>query len=254
MAWDPAIYLRFEAERTRPAADLLARVPLGGIDYAVDLGCGTGNSTSLLYKRWPRARIEGVDNSAEMLAKAELNSFQAAWIESDIADWAPGGSPDVIFTNAALQWLPDHATLLPRLMSFLRKGGVFAMQVPSNFQEPCHTLLHELENDPRWKARFLRPVERWAVPGAAEYFAILEPHAARIDLWETRYMQVLDGDDAAFHWMSGTGLRPYLRALEGEARDSFEAEYRARMAKAYPRRTSGRTLYPFKRLFAVAVR
>lgn len=254
MAWDPETYLRFEAERTRPAADLLKRVFRQEVAYAVDLGCGTGNSTALLAERWPAARLEGVDSSPEMLVKARLNPYPATWSLADIAAWAPSAAPDVIFTNAALQWLPAHETLLPRLVSFLKPDGVFAMQVPTNFAEPCHRLLHELEEDPRWKGRFVSPVHRWAVPGPDAYYAMLESHVSRLDIWETRYLQILDGDDAAFRWMSGTGLRPYLKALEGEARDSFEAEYRARMAKAYPKRASGKTLYPFKRLFLVATR
>ncbi len=254
MSWDPATYLSFEAQRTRPAADLLAHVPANEPNYVVDLGCGTGNSTELLARRWPKARLEGVDSSADMLTKARLGSCGATWIEGDIATWTPTGTPDVIFSNAALHWLGDHATLLPRLVSFLKTGGVFAFQVPNNYDEPSHTVLSELEQDPRWKDRVHRRVAHGAVLTPEAYHAILEPHVATLDIWETRYLQILDGDDAVFRWTSGTALRPFLKALEGEARAAFEAEYRARMAKAYPRQPSGKTLFPFKRLFVVAVR
>ena len=254
MAWDPATYLSFEAERTRPAADLLARVPAGDPAYVVDLGCGTGNSTELLAKRWPAARLEGIDSSAEMLAKAGRNAFAAKWIEADIATWSPDTTPDVIFSNAALQWLPAHDTLLPRLLSFLGTGGVFAFQVPANFEAPSHTVLHELQHDPRWSEKFRQPVDRAGALGLEACYSILAPHASRLDIWETRYLQILGGEDAVFRWTSGTALRPYLAALDGTARAAFEAEYRARMAKAYPRQPSGATLFPFKRLFVVATR
>lgn len=254
MAWDPATYLAFEAERTRPAADLLAHVAAGDPAFVVDLGCGTGNSTALLARRWPRARLQGVDSSAEMLAKAETNPFPAQWRQADIAGWSPDHTPDVIFANASLQWLPAHDKLLPRLVSFLGSGGVFAFQVPRNFSDPSHTALQALAREPRWKDNFLRPVERPDIPEPAACHAILEPHVARLDIWETRYLQILEGEDAVFRWTSGTALRPYLQALEGAARDGFEAEYRARMAEAYPRQPSGKTLFPFRRLFVVAVR
>lgn len=254
MSWDPATYLSFEAMRTRPAADLLARVPVNEPNYVVDLGCGTGNSTELLARRWPKARLEGVDSSPDMLTKARLTAFGATWIEGDIATWAPKDPPDVIFSNAALHWLPDHAGLLPRLMSHLQKGGVFAFQVPDNYAEPSHTVLNELEQDPRWKDRVHSRVAHGAVLSPQAYHAVLEPHVSYLDIWETRYLQVLVGDDAVFRWTSGTALRPYLKALQGEERQAFEAEYRARMAKAYPKEPSGKTLFPFKRLFMVAVR
>jgi trans-aconitate 2-methyltransferase len=183
-----------------------------------------------------------------------LSSFGAQWIEADIAGWSPDTEPDVIFSNAALHWLPDHAALLPRLISFLKPGGVLAFQVPDNFAEPSHTALRELEQDARWADRILHRVEHGAVLAPEAYHAILEPHAACIDIWETRYLQILDGDDAVVQWTSGTALRPYLKALEGEAREEFLAAYRTRMVAAYPRQPSGKTLFAFKRLFAVVRR
>jgi trans-aconitate 2-methyltransferase len=252
MAWDPKSYLVFGEERTRPARELLARVAIDHPKLVVDLGCGPGNSTALLAGRWPDAELEGVDSSAEMLDDARKSDFRATWTKADIASWSPSSSYEVIFSNATFQWMPDHAQLLPRLMRHLSQGGTFAFQVPRNFTEPCHTLIHDVAREPRWREKLAGVRDWWNVLAPEAYFDILEPHAKTIDLWETRYVQVLDGEDAVFRWMMGTGLRPFANALEGKEREDFLEEYRVRVARAYPRRKSGVTLYPFQRLFCIA--
>ncbi len=254
MGWDPNVYLSFEVERTRPAIELLARVPNGSPANIADLGCGPGNSTALLVARWPHARIEGIDSSPDMLDEAAESGVRATWCQADIADWNPQHKVDVIFANAAFQWVADHRILLPRLMSFLDQGGTLAFQVPRNFDEPCHRLLHAVAQDGPWAPKLNGVRDWWNVCAPDDYFSTLEPHSARIDIWETRYLQVLDGEDAIFRWMSGTGLRPFAAALKGAERDAFLAEYKSRLAEAYPMRASGKTLYPFQRLFCVAVR
>jgi trans-aconitate 2-methyltransferase len=252
MAWDPKTYLSFGAERTRPAAELLARIAVESPVTVVDLGCGPGNSTALLAARWPAAQLEGVDSSPEMLEEAKHSGVKARWSQADIANWNPTAPFDVIFSNATFQWLPDHKTLLPRLMSRITEGGAFAFQVPRNFDEPCHTLIHEIAKAGPWAAKLKDVRDWWNVLEPETYFGILETVVREIDIWETRYVQVLEGDDAVFRWMSGTGLRPFANALEGQEREDFLAEYRRRVAAAYPRRESGATLYPFRRLFCVA--
>jgi trans-aconitate 2-methyltransferase len=254
MAWDPKTYLAFGAERTRPAAELLARIPLETPARVVDLGCGPGNSTALLAERWPQADIEGVDNSSEMLAEARAADIRARWTQADIASWEPLSRFDVIYSNATFQWVSDHATLLPRLASYVSGGGVFAFQVPRNFDEPCHTLIHDVAVNGPWAAELRGVRDWWNVLALEAYFDILEPHFAHIDLWETRYVQTLTGEDAVYRWMIGTGLRPFANALEGEEREAFLAEYRRRVGEAYPMRPNGVTLYPFQRLFCVATR
>lgn len=254
MAWDPKIYMGFGNERTRPAAELLARVPVERPRKVADLGCGPGNSTALLAARWPDADLEGIDSSPEMLEDARKSGVPARWTLADVAQWSPGAPRDVVYSNATLQWLPDHAALLPRLMSHVAQGGVFAFQVPRNYGEPCHTLIHEIASQGSWSAKLHGIRDSIGVLEPEEYFAILEPHAQSIDIWETRYLQALDGEDAVFRWMSGTGLRPFANALEGAEREAFLAEYKRRVAQAYPRRANGKTLYPFQRLFAVVTR
>lgn len=252
MAWDPQTYLRFGAERTRPAAELLSRVDMDAPASVVDLGCGPGNSTALLAARWPRAKLTGVDTSQEMLDEAAASGVSATWALADVAQWKPDAPCDVIFSNATLQWIGDHKNLLPRLMRHVAPGGVFAFQVPVNFSEPSHTLMTTIAEAGPWAQKLNAVRDYGHVQTAENYFDILEPHAAHIDIWETRYLQVLNGEDAVFHWVSGTGLRPFANALEGGEREAFLAAYKARVARAYPMRDSGVTLYPFQRLFVVA--
>ncbi len=252
MAWDPKTYLSFEAERTRPAVELLARVTIDAPARVVDLGCGPGNSTALLAARWPDAELEGVDSSAEMLEEARNSGIRARWTQADIATWTPATRYNAIFSNATYQWVPDHPQLLPRLVSHLAHGGVFAFQVPRNFTEPCHTLIHEIAANGPWASKLEGVRDWWNVLEPEAYFGILEPHCRHVDIWETRYVQVLTGDDAVYRWMMGTGLRPFAGALAGEEREAFLDEYRRRVAAAYPMRASGATLYPFQRLFCVA--
>jgi trans-aconitate 2-methyltransferase len=253
MTWNPTTYLAFADERTRPAAELLARVPDDAPAHVIDLGCGPGNSTALLAARWPHARLEGLDSSPAMLEQAHRSGVTAHWIEADVAAWQAKEPYDVIFSNAAFQWLGDHRDLLRRLIGFVRPGGTFAFQVPHNMDAPSHALMRETAADGPWAAK-LKNVREVAVQAPAAYYGILEGHAASIDIWETEYLHVLDGEDAVYHWVSGTGLRPFVAALDDAERAAFIAAYKRRLSVAYPMRSSGVTLFAFKRLFVVARR
>jgi trans-aconitate 2-methyltransferase len=250
MSWNPSTYLAFADERTRPAADLLARVPNEDPGRVADLGCGPGNSTALLAKRWPRAKVEGVDSSPQMIEAAKKSGVAADFTLADLASWKPDAPYEVIFSNATYQWLPDHRALLPRLMGFVAKGGTFAFQVPNNQYSPSHTLMRDVAAQGPW-AEKLAHVRGIFVEKVQAYYDILAPHAASLDIWTTEYLHVLDGEDAVFKWVSGTGLRPFLDALNEDERAVFAREYKARLNVAYPRRGDGKTLFPFSRLFAV---
>jgi trans-aconitate 2-methyltransferase len=252
LSWNPERYLAFGDQRTRPAIDLLARVPLATAERIADLGCGPGNSTRLLVERWPEARIIGVDNSQEMLAKARASGISAIWVEADIAAWAPDFLLDLIYSNAALQWLFDHATLLPRLMARLRPEGVLAIQMPRNFAAPSHVLLRETARDGPWADRLVGFPDLPPVATPEWYYDLLAPQAGLLDVWETEYLHVLDGDDPVLNWTRGTALRPIVQALDERDFAAFEAAYAARLREAYPKRADGRTLFPFRRLFLVA--
>lgn len=251
MSWNPSVYLTFADERTRPAAELLARVPAEKPKRVVDLGCGPGNSTALLVRRWPDAMIEGIDSSTAMIEAAQKSGVKAHFAVADITTWNTSAPYDVIFSNATYQWLPDHRVLLPRLMGSVVKGGVFAFQVPNNQHAPSHTLMRDVAAQGPW-AEKLANVRGVFVEKVQDYFDMLAPHAASVDIWTTEYVHVLEGEDAVFRWVSGTGLRPYLDALEADEREKFIREYKARLNVTYPRRADGKTLFLFSRLFAVA--
>ena len=254
MTWNPQSYLAFGDQRTRPAIDLLARVPLPKAERIADLGCGPGNATRLLVERWPEAIVIGIDSSRDMLAKAAGSGIVATWVEADIATWAPPHPLDLIYSNAALHWLGGHRALLPELLGRLRPGGVLAVQMPRNFEAPSHALLRATAEDGPWSDR-LAGILDWRPVAAPEwYYDLLAPHAAVLDIWETVYLHVLDGDDPVLRWTRSTALRPIMQALDDEHRAAFEAAYAARLRAAYPRRADGRTLFPFRRLFIVAQR
>ncbi|HXC54318.1 MAG TPA: trans-aconitate 2-methyltransferase [Rhizomicrobium sp.] len=253
MTWNPRTYLAFADERTRPAAELVARLPDENPARVVDLGCGPGNSTALLRARWPDAALDGVDSSPDMLAEAAKSGVAANWVRADIGAWAAPLPYDVVFSNATFQWLGDHQTLLPRLLGFVKPGGSFAFQVPHNMDAPSHVLMREAAAAGPWSAK-LKNVREVSVLAPAAYYAILSPNASSIDIWETEYLHVLRGDDAVYRWVSGTGLRPFVQALAGAERDAFVAAYKAKLSAAYPMRADGSVLFAFKRLFAVARR
>jgi trans-aconitate 2-methyltransferase len=254
MIWNPSTYLAFGNERTRPAIELASRVNVAEPDVVVDLGCGPGNSTAILAQRWPNARFIGVDNSAEMLATARETPLNAEWQLADLASWSSPSPVPVIFSNAAYQWIDNHAAIVPRLMSSLAPKGVLAIQMPRNFDAPSHVLLRDIATNGPWAAKVARFNRVKPVAEPSAYYAMLSPHASALDIWETEYLQALDGEDAVFKWVSGTALVPYREALDEAERKQFLNAYRERLARAYPRGANGKTLFPFKRIFIVAQR
>jgi trans-aconitate 2-methyltransferase len=250
--WDQAQYLKFGEQRTRPADELLARVPLATAQRVVDLGCGPGNSTALLRARWPQARLTGVDSSEDMLERARRDLPDVEWVRADVRDYRATEPIDVLFANAVFQWVPDHQRVLPGLLEQLARGGVLALQMPVNFDEPSHRAMRELPGP--WSDR-LRAIDvRSALPAADFYYDLLAPHARAIDIWQTTYQHVMQDAHAIVEWVKGTGLRPYLDALSEAERPEYLRAYAEAIDRAYPARADGRKLFPFPRLFLVVVR
>lgn len=255
--WDPTTYLRFAGERARPFVELTARVLAESPAAVVDLGCGEGTMTATLARRWPGARVTGVDASPEMLAFAAASAVpdRVDLVHGDVADWAPDAPVDVVVSNAVLHWLPRHERLLTRWAGWLPPGGWLAVQVPGNFRAPTHALLAELCRSPRWAARLAGAGPRPdAVLEPAGYFDVFAAAGLVPDVWETTYLHVLSGPDPVLGWVRSTVLRPVLGLLEDDAAAEFTAEYAAELRAAYPPRPDGTTLLPFRRLFAVGHR
>ncbi len=254
--WSAKQYVAFEDERTRPVRDLVAAIPLPGARRVVDLGCGPGNSTEILAARYPEAEINGLDSSPDMIEAARKRLPALEFGLADIATWSAPDRPDVILANAVLQWLPDHATLMPRLVGTLAPGGCLAVQMPDNLDEPAHRLMREVAAEGPWAAKLsAAAAQRTARQPAQWYYELLRPHCARLDVWLTVYHHPLaDGPSAVVEWFKGSGLRPFLAPLDETERLAFLERYEARVAQAYPAMADGTVLLPFPRLFIVASR
>lgn len=250
MTWDPDRYQRFADHRARPGVELLSRIPEVDASSIVDLGCGTGHLTALLGGLWPNATVIGVDSSPEMIERARADRPGMDWHLADISTWEPDAPVDVIFSNAALHWVDDHPTLFPRLRSFLAPGGVLAVQMPDNWDEPTHTVPADILDGGTWPAEAGTALLRDRLSAADEYLSWVQ--RAVVDLWRTTYYQQLRGDDPVWTWVTGSVLRPVLSALGGDDADRFETVCKERYRQSYPPGPDGMTLLPFSRVFLVA--
>ncbi|HET8605069.1 MAG TPA: trans-aconitate 2-methyltransferase [Marmoricola sp.] len=249
--WDPERYLAYADERGRPFLELVARVGVEAPARVVDLGCGPGNLTTLLTRRWPRAEITGVDSSPEMVHAARAEHGDLRFEVADLRDWLRVAEPvDVLVSNATLQWVPGHLDLLPALVDRVAPGGWLAFQVPGNFDEPSHTLRRALAAEAPY-AEHTAGVATPAAHDAATYLRALSDLGCAVDAWETTYLHVLHGQDPVFTWVSGTGARPTLQALPDDLRPGFEEELKRRLRQAYPDDGHG-VVMPFRRVFVVA--
>lgn len=251
MVWNPQQYLKFAQPRLRPALDLIAHIDVAQPATVYDLGCGTGNITRLLAQRWPEARISGIDDSADMLAQAAREPSRIEWVQQSLATWQAPAPADLIFSNAALHWLPEHCTLFPALVAMLAPGGVLAVQMPRNFLAPSHTAIHETARAGVWHSKLEPLITPPPVHEPQLYYSLLHSQARTLDVWETEYLHVLTGPDPVKEWTKGTWLKQFLDRLDEPERSEFEAQYAQRVARAYPALPNGQTLLPFRRLFLV---
>jgi trans-aconitate 2-methyltransferase len=253
-SWDPTQYTLFTEARTRPARELIERIPLETVRSIADLGCGEGAVTRLLAERWPAARITGIDSSSEMLATARAACPGVRYIEADIATWSPDAPVDLLFSNAALQWIDEHRALMPRLFTHLSTGGVFAVQMPGNYDAPSHRALAGLAQSDRWRTQTGHLVRSNPVAAPVTYLDLLGSEVASFEGWETTDYLLLNGRDSVLEWMKGTALRPYLGALPPSDASQFIAELARILAEAYPGRADGSTVFPFRRVYFIATR
>ena len=257
--WVPDQYLKFAEHRLRPALELLDRTPLAAPNVIYDLGCGSGHLTRLLAERWPSSEVYGLDHSPQMLTEAAAEPSTVRWVNADIRDWMPPEAPDLIYSNATLHWVSNHLDLFPRLIGYLNPGGCLAVQMPLSWDLLSHRLMRDTlaqggpDGAPVGDAALLAALSSKWVEDANVYHDILAPCTQRLDIWETQYFHMLEGDNPVFEWVKGSGLRPILNSLRDADRDWFLNVYRQRLRKAYPKSPGNRTLYPFRRLFIVAL-
>ena len=255
MTWNPQQYHRFQAARSAPARDLQAMIPDRGFGHIVDLGCGTGEQTLALARRFPGAAVLGLDSSAEMLAAAQAHlATNLTFSQSDIQTLR--GEYDLIYSNAALQWLPDHPALLARLWARLNPGGVLAVQLPANHDHASHRLLSETAADFAVElggfSRFGTAQGASPVLTPARYAELLDGlGAVEITAISRVYPVVLPGAEGLIEWTRGTALVPYLSKLEEPDRQRFLDAYRARLTAEFP---GERVYYAFTRVLFVAQR
>jgi trans-aconitate 2-methyltransferase len=253
--WNADLYLQFASERTQPSLDLIGHIKVVDPARIVDLGCGPGNSTAMLRKRWPKADLIGLDSSAEMIAAASKAYPTEQWIQADIANWVADTPFDLVFSNATLQWLSDHRRLFCHLFAQVASGGALAVQLPAHEQSPLRQVVDEVADDPMWCDRLSAARQALTRESPSFYYDVLGAIATHIDLWETEYYHQMEHPQAILNWFRATGLRPFLAALETEEeKNRFEQLVLNGYTQAYPPQKDGRILFPFRRLFMIAYR
>ncbi len=252
VTWDPNHYLSFDKHRLRPALDLISHIQVAEPDSIVDLGCGPGNITSILQDRWSEASVTGIDSSQEMLDKAHAHNPNILWKQADLKHWDADSAVDLLFSNAALHWLEDHGRLFPELLGNVVPGGTVAIQMPRNWQAASHASINEVIVEGPWK-ELLEPEILLEPSHSPEfYYDILAPLTDELTIWETDYIQVLEGENPVAEFVKGSWLQRFLQILEEPFRSEFETAYREKILNAYPKQADGKTLFPFKRLFILA--
>jgi trans-aconitate 2-methyltransferase len=251
--WDPQQYLQFEYERTQPSIDLVARIPFEDPATIIDIGCGPGNSTQILRKRWPHADIVGLDKSEKMIERARADHPGQTWIIGDASTLTADRAYDIVFSNAAIHWIPDHHGLIPRLFQIVRKDGVLAVQVPANYESPLYRIILNVARSDKWRSFTSGCDGLITYHNAAYYYNELVSLTKDIALWETTYYHILKSHQDLVAWYKSTAMKPFLERLPADdKREEFLQTVLTECKKQYPLQSDGRILYPFKRLFFTA--
>jgi trans-aconitate 2-methyltransferase len=250
--WNPELYLRFRNERTQPSIDLVSRINIANPGNIIDIGCGPGNSTRVLRDRWPESRITGLDNSPGMIEKAKSDYPGQEWLLGDASTFSPSSKYSLVFSNATIQWIPDHEKLISRWFGFVEDNGALAVQLPKFRDMPLGLLIEMTSGAPKWKKALSGCAELFTYHDYGFYYDLLAGKSSSMELWETSYIHQLDSHEAVLEWSRGTGLKPYLDRLSEALKKEFERELLSGISKAYPAGGNGKVLFPFKRLFFIA--
>lgn len=253
--WSSAQYLKFAKERTQPAIDLVNRIHMDNPRKIIDIGCGPGNSTGVLADKFPDAYILGVDKSENMITAARKNyptlDFKLCDITIELSSL--DGDYDIVFSNACLQWVPDHESILKQLFGLLKNRGILAVQIPMNYNEPIHKIVREIASSQKWKDCFLNH-RIFHTLSPSEYYDILSDLSDDVNIWETVYYHIMENHNDILEWYRGTGLRPYLNALDDDKKTEFENDTMERIIESYPKQKNGKIIFRFPRLFFTAVK
>ncbi|BBB89700.1 MAG TPA: methyltransferase domain-containing protein [Methylomusa anaerophila] len=252
--WNPDSYLKFEKERTQPVKDLAARIEIEEPSRILDIGCGPGNSTKELKIKWPKAYIIGLDNSPNMIEKAKANLPDIEWVPADAStDLTHLGKFDIVFSNAAIQWIPNHESLLRKLFFMLNAKGVLAIQIPNVSEMAINKALKTTVSNKKWEKYLESAKQQIFYYSPQFYYDILCKLTPVVYLWRTNYYHVMSSHRNIIDWYKSTGMRPYLDELPNDnLRAEFANDVLKIVEKEYEVQKDGNILFPFTRIFFTA--
>jgi trans-aconitate 2-methyltransferase len=251
--WNPELYLTFNRERIQPSIDLVTRIHADNPKTIIDIGCGPGNSTQILAERWPKAKIVGIDNSPSMIEKAKKDYPLQEWRIVDAGKNTIEGTYDIVFSNAAIQWIPGHAKLMKKLQGLLTENGTLAIQVPMFWDMPLGKSILCIAEDHRWAATTKGVKDLFTIHDCGFYYDVLSKLFGKTDLWETHYMHQMESHSSILEMIRSTGLKPYLEVLQTDRdKSDFEQQVLQNISVDYPVHENGKIIFPFKRLFLLA--
>jgi trans-aconitate 2-methyltransferase len=250
--WNPDLYLKFGNERTQPAIDLISKINIGFQPKSIlDVGCGPGNSSQALLQRWPKAKLTGIDNSVNMIKQAQTNYPDNTWILADASKHTSKTKYDIVFSNATIQWIPDHEKLFKKLFNLTNNGGVLAIQVPRFDEMPLSKAIQKVAEKIKWKETTKGCEDLFTYHNARYYYNLLSVNTRSVEFWQTDYIHIMESQYAIVEWIRSTGMKPYLDCLKDEDKKLFEIEVLAEIKHNYPVQNDGKILFPFKRLFMI---
>lgn len=251
--WSPELYLKFDKERIQPSIDLVSKIAFDSPKKIIDIGCGPGNSTQVLVSKWPSAEIIGIDNSPAMIEKARMEYPQQKWELLDAGKDRIDGRFDIVFSNATIQWIPDHSGLLKKFNSMLSDDGLVAVQMPLFWDMPLGKTISQISKEDKWRMMTEGVADLFTIHNTAFYYDHLSELFRSVNIWETSYIHILDSHLSILEMIRSTGLKPFLDRLTDDLdRKTFENSVLNEIKKNYPVSKNGKVLFPFKRLFFIA--